>query len=489
MKNLMNKNICRDRDERYMNPRKQNVLTLIRIIVDISMVMLAWWLAFFVRFETGMETPLGVPSMSLYMKLLPFIAVIWLGAFLVAGLYRRSNRHRSAILEAIDIIQSCVIAVLAFISFTYFYEEYRYSRIVIGVFALLHPAFIISGRSLVRKALRIYRKRASPRRTLIIGSGEFLESAIKMAELGEIAANDIAGVVLVGDDDQIAIGRKLAEKRRLPVFPDQSDWPSFFVEHPMQTVLVALPYKYFGWIEQTLEKIVDQVPDVKLLPDLMKFTRLAAGIELISGLPIISIHDSPMAGVQGVFKRILDIVGALVAVIIFSPVMLLIAVLVPISSRGPIFYRQERMGLDGRTFKMLKFRSMPVDAEAKSGAVFAKAGDNRATALGSFLRRTSLDELPQFFNVLAGDMSLVGPRPERPVFVNDFRRKIPGYFLRHKVKAGITGWAQVNGWRGDTSIEKRIECDLYYIQNWSLAFDIRILLLTLVRGFIHKNAY
>jgi Undecaprenyl-phosphate glucose phosphotransferase len=221
----------------------------------------------------------------------------------------------------------------------------------------------------------------------------------------------------------------------------------------------------------------------------MKLTRLAAGIELISGVPVISVHDSPLAGVQSVFKRVMDIFGALVAITLFAPIMLIVALLVPLSSPGPVFYRQERMGLDGRTFKMLKFRSMPVDAEKKTGAVFASAGDNRATWLGRFLRRTSLDELPQLFNVLLGDMSLVGPRPERPVFVNDFRRKIPGYFLRHKVKAGITGWAQVNGWRGDTSIEKRIECDLYYIQNWSLWFDFRILLLTVVRGFIHRNAY
>lgn len=472
-----------------MNPRRQNVLTLIRMGVDVLMVMIAWAMAWFIRFNTALEVPKGVPSVGLYVKLLPFIAVIWLGVFVASGFYRRSNRHRSAILEAIDIIQSSAIATLVFIAFTYFYEEYRYSRIVIGIFAVLHPLFIITGRSLVRKALRRYRKRAPARRTLIIGSGEFIDTAIRMAQLGDISSNDVAGVILIGDDDQMEIGRKIAAQRSLTVFPDQSDWPTFFVEHPMQTVLVALPYKNFGWIEEKLEKIADQVPDVKLLPDLMKFTRLAAGIELISGVPVISIHDSPLAGVQGIFKRALDIFGALVAILLFSPIMIALAILVPMSSPGPIFYRQERMGLDGRTFKMLKFRSMPVDAEKKTGAVFATAGDDRATWLGKFLRKTSLDELPQFFNVLSGDMSLVGPRPERPVFVNDFRRKIPGYFLRHKVKAGITGWAQVNGWRGDTSIEKRIECDLYYIQNWSLGFDIRILLLTFVRGFIHKNAY
>ena len=472
-----------------MNPRKQNVLTLIRMMVDLFMVMAAWGVAWFVRFYGGIEVTRGVPSTVLYLKLLPFIAVIWLAVFAASGFYRRSNRHRSAIIEAIDVIQSCAVATLAFITFTYFYEEYRYSRITISIFAVLHPIFIITGRSIVRKALRIYRKRSPARRTLIIGSGEFIETAIRMAQLGDVAANDIAGIILVGDPDQVESGRKIAARKGYALFEDQTDWVSFFVEHPMQTVVVALPYKNFSWIDEQLEAIANQVPDVKLLPDLMKFTRLAAGIELISGVPVISIHDSPLAGVQGVFKRALDIFGSLVALVIFSPIMLVVGVLVPLSSPGPVFYRQERMGLDGRTFMMLKFRSMPVGSENKTGAVFATAGDNRATWLGRFLRRTSLDELPQFFNVLAGDMSLVGPRPERTVFVNDFRRKIPGYFRRHKVKAGITGWAQVNGWRGDTSIEKRIECDLYYIQNWSLGFDIRILLLTFVRGFIHKNAY
>lgn len=453
------------------------------------MVCVAWIIAYYLRFYAGFEAPKGLPEPVLYFKLLPFIAVIWFVVFTSFGFYRRSNRHRSAILEAIDILQSSAMATLAFIAFSYFYEEYRYSRFVVMLFAMVHPVLLVLGRSLVRKALRWYRRKATPRRTLIIGAGEFLDTAITMSQLGDVAANDIAGVVLVGDDEQNQIGRAICEARKYKIIPVQTDWTGFFVDHPMQTVVIALAYKNFSWIETHLEQIADQVPDVKLLPDLLKFTRLAAGIELISGVPVISIHDSPLAGVQGIVKRLIDILGAIVALLIFSPVMIFTAILVKLSSPGPILYRQERMGIDGKTFGILKFRSMPVDAETKTGAVFATPGDNRATPIGSFLRKTSLDEMPQFLNVLMGDMSLVGPRPERPIFVNDFRRKIPGYFLRHKVKAGITGWAQVNGWRGDTSIEKRIECDLYYIQNWSLWLDFKIILLTIVRGFIHKNAY
>ncbi len=472
-----------------MSPQRQNILTLIRICFDLSAVTLAWILSYYFRFYGGLEVTRGVPDATLYLKLLPFIGVIWLSVFFVFGFYRRSNRHRSAVVEAIDILQSCLMATIAFIAFTYFYEEYRYSRLVIVIFGVIHPFFIVFGRSLLRKALRIYRRRAAPRRTLLVGGGDLLESAIEMSQMGDVAPNDIAGVILVGDQAQINIGQDVCLKRGYRVFESQQDWAGFFVANPMQTVVMAIPYNAFGWIEANLEGIANQVPDVKLLPDLMKFTRLASGIELISGVPVISIHDSPLAGVQGVVKRGIDIVGAALALVILTPLLLLISLLVKISSPGPILYKQERMGLDGQTFDMLKFRSMPVGAEQSTGAVFAKASDNRATPIGRILRRTSLDELPQFFNVLNGEMSLVGPRPERPIFVNDFRRNIPGYFLRHKVRAGITGWAQVNGWRGDTSIEKRIECDLYYIQNWSLRLDIKIILLTIVRGFVHKNAY
>jgi len=200
------------------------------------------------------------------------------------------------------------------------------------------------------------------------------------------------------------------------------------------------------------------------------------------------IDEAPLDFRRGI-KRIIDILFSALLLIIASPLLLLIAILVKLSSRGPVFYRQERMGLNGLNFKMLKFRSMPVNAEAESGAVWAKAGENRATGVGAFLRKTSLDELPQFINVLKGDMSVVGPRPERPVFIEEFRGKVPKYMLRHKMKAGITGWAQVNGWRGDTSIEKRIEFDLYYIQNWSLRLDLKIMLMTLWRGFVNENAY
>jgi exopolysaccharide biosynthesis polyprenyl glycosylphosphotransferase len=211
-------------------------------------------------------------------------------------------------------------------------------------------------------------------------------------------------------------------------------------------------------------------------------------VEEFDGLPLVNLQDSPLYGWNLVAKRIVDIVLSSVALLITAPVQLVLAAVVRLTSPGPILYRQERMGLDGRTFQMLKFRSMIDDAEDDTGAVWATRDDRRRTSIGAMLRLSSLDELPQLFNVLRGEMSLVGPRPERPVFIEEFRKRIPKYMLRHKVKAGITGWAQVNGWRGDTSLERRIECDLYYIEHWSLPFDLKILWLSLWKGFIHKNA-
>jgi Undecaprenyl-phosphate glucose phosphotransferase len=218
-----------------------------------------------------------------------------------------------------------------------------------------------------------------------------------------------------------------------------------------------------------------------------------AGLSLttsnLDGLPVVGLRESPHFGLNVVVKRAMDIVLSLVGIILLSPLLGLIALSVKLTSPGPIFYRQERCGLNGRSFFMLKFRSMRVDAEKQTGAVWARKDDDRRTRFGTFLRRTSLDELPQLINVLMGDMSLVGPRPERPVFIHRFKKTIPNYMARHSVKAGITGWAQVNGWRGDTSLRKRLQYDLYYITHWTPWLDFRIMWMTLFHGLVHRNAY
>jgi len=229
-----------------------------------------------------------------------------------------------------------------------------------------------------------------------------------------------------------------------------------------------------------------------VVPDLIEFATLATlrgGIGEFEGMPIISLRDTPLYGWNKVIKKVADIVLSITILLAVSPLMLIISLLIKATSKGPVFYSQERMGLDGKIFNMLKYRTMAIEAEKETGPVWAAKDDSRRTSIGAFLRKTSLDELPQFFNVLKGDMSIVGPRPEREFFILQFRDKIPKYMLRHKMKAGITGWAQVNGWRGNTSLEKRIEYDLYYIENWSLRFDLEIMWLTIWRGLVSKHAY
>ena len=255
-------------------------------------------------------------------------------------------------------------------------------------------------------------------------------------------------------------------------------------------VYAALPLSAASKIEAVAEACSIRTAHLCLVPDLFSLDLLLnSRVSDVDGLPVIHLLDEAAFDIRQVLKRTLDVAFSAVALVGLAPLLLAIAVAVKMSSPGPVFYRQERMGLNGRTFGMLKFRSMPSTPRRKAGAVWSRPGENRATPVGAFLRRTSLDELPQFLNVLRGDMSVVGPRPERPVLIEGFRHEIPGYMLRHKMKAGITGWAQVNGWRGDTSLNKRIEYDLYYIQNWSLWFDVRIMWLTLFRGFVHENAH
>ena len=226
--------------------------------------------------------------------------------------------------------------------------------------------------------------------------------------------------------------------------------------------------------------------EVKVVPDLLQFIALRARLEDLDGLPIINVNDVPLQGLNAWVKRVIDVLVSGLAVLVFAVPFGVLAALVKFTSAGPVFYRQRRMGLDGKAFTVYKFRSMYTGAEDATGPVWARDDDPRATPVGRWLRRLDFDELPQFLNVLKGDMSIVGPRPERPFFVEQFKHRIPQYMLRHKVKAGITGWAQVNGWRGNTSLEKRIEYDLYYIENWSVKLDLKIMWLTLVRGLFQR---
>jgi Undecaprenyl-phosphate glucose phosphotransferase len=305
----------------------------------------------------------------------------------------------------------------------------------------------------------------------------------------KILAHQEFGFQLVGFVDDRAGGDYMSY-RGLPVLGALAEASEIIQRERVDQLYVALPLDQHVRMLEIIETVnrdcVDV--DVKVVPDLLQFIALRAGLEDLEGVPIININDVPLQGFNAIVKRGIDIAlgGAFMSLLALP--FSLIALTIRLTSPGPVFYRQERMGLDGKAFTVFKFRSMYHDAERDTGPIWARDDDPRCTPIGRLLRRFDLDELPQLWNVLTGDMSLVGPRPERPFFVDQFKHRIPQYMLRHKVKSGITGWAQVNGWRGNTSLEKRIEYDLYYIENWSVSLDLKIMWLTLVRGVFQRTA-
>jgi Undecaprenyl-phosphate glucose phosphotransferase len=307
----------------------------------------------------------------------------------------------------------------------------------------------------------------------VIGGGALAEQVVERVREHPETGLRVVGVLWEAPQAQ--------RVRGVPVLGRYEEVRRVLEEHAVSRVIVALSREDAAHLEPLLAQLEDQLVDVSLVPDLLHVATLRSSVEDFDGLPMISLREGPLVGWAAIQKRVFDIAVSSIALLLAAPLLLLVALAIRLTSGAPVLYAQERMGLDGRVFQMLKFRTMVLDAERETGPVWARRGDARETRVGGFLRRTSLDELPQLWNVLRGDMSLVGPRPERPVFIEQFRREVPGYMLRHKVKAGLTGWAQVHRWRGDTSLHERVEHDLYYIRNWSLGLDLRILLMTLWR--------
>jgi len=321
------------------------------------------------------------------------------------------------------------------------------------------------------------------RKVLVVGAGELGQRVVQKVNLYPEIGFSVIGYL---SHDPEKVDLTLKGCRVLGLYEDLN---RVIRENDVSQVFIAVPSNAHEKLEKILTSLEEETVDIKLVPDLLRYMDLQSGIEELDGMPVINLTESPLYGWNTVLKRISDIILSGLAILITFPLMILIAIAVKLGSKGSLLYKQERMGLDRNVFLMYKFRSMKVGAENETGPVWAKEEDRRRTPVGSFLRSTSLDELPQLFNVFMGQMSLVGPRPERPVFVEEFKKSIPFYMLRLKMKAGLTGWAQVNGWRGNTSLEKRIEFDLYYIKNWSLLFDIKILFLTIWKGLINRHAY
>jgi len=461
--------------------KKHRALTSIYLINDALASNLAMLAAWFLRFRLEIVPVVkGMQHIEVYLSILPLITIVFPLAFAIQGLYHvRPTRSKAE--EWMSVAIGGVVATVILSGVLLWIRPYHqpdvvYSRATLGIFMICAILFVIAGRMLVRTVVNLrHRAGKDLDRVLIAGSGELARAVLERMRPRRELGFEIVGY-LANDEplEGLACLGRVEDAERV------------IEEHSIDHVFVALPH---GAAQSLLERLTRSVVSIHVVPDLLQFMVLRSRVEDLEGLPTINLSETPLEGWSRFVKRGFDLAVAIAALVLFSPLMLLVALAIWIEDRGPIFYRQIRMGLDGKPFEIVKFRSMRVGAENESGAKWAERDDPRRTRVGKLIRAWSLDELPQLSNVLVGDMSIVGPRPERPQFVQQFRAEFPHYMLRHKVRAGITGWAQVHGWRGNTSVRMRIEHDLYYIENWSLMLDVKILFMTVVHGLRHENAY
>jgi Undecaprenyl-phosphate glucose phosphotransferase len=477
-----------------MMRRYNRLLVVFYVLTDALLGMAAFGLAYVVRFQSGL-IPVwkGIPPFGEYVALLPFVGLLVPVTFHVQGLYRL-RRGRSRVDDFFAVFVGSILAVVVGVMGTLYYRTYylpkelkdagvfEVAQLVWLLFLIINVALAFTSRELVREALeRRWRAGIGLKRVLIAGASDLgrlvADKVLEHRELGF----KVVGFVDDRTGDHIGY-------RGLPLLGALTDADEIIRRERIDHVYVALPLDEHVKMLNLVEATNREGVDVHVVPDLLQFIALRARLENLDGVPIISLNDVPLRGFNSLLKRAIDVAVSGTALVGFSVPFLIVAALIRRTSSGPVFYRQERMGLDGKAFEVYKFRSMYEGAEDTTGPIWAREDDPRCTPVGRWLRRFDVDELPQLWNVFRGDMSIVGPRPERPYFVEQFKHRIPQYMLRHKVKAGITGWAQVNGWRGNTSLEKRIEYDLYYIENWSVGLDLKIMWLTLLKG-IQKHAY
>jgi exopolysaccharide biosynthesis polyprenyl glycosylphosphotransferase len=468
------------------------------LLCDILGILVAYFYAYFFRFY-GYIIPVdplkGIPPLSSYLAVFPLFLGLHLLIFYFQGFYR-TRLKRPQIDDSLLVMLNTVLTVLvvmAVLNYLYAYSQgaaplFRMTFKISHGFLAVYFISVVVLVSFLRYQIYFFMKRRFARglnlqNILIVGAGEMGRTLAQKLR----AYKDLGFIVKGFLDDNLAPGEKVQVDGGVEVLGKISDLDEILSRGGISEVYVALDLKNYSQILETLKVVHKHIVNVRLIPDLFQLLTLKADIQDLDGVPVISIDDVSLRGFNRVLKRAVDIVVSFLSLVLLSPLLLLVAVLIKLTSRGPVFYLQERMGLDGRSFTMVKFRTMVCDAEKETGPVMCRPDDPRITRFGRFLRKYSLDELPQLINVLKGEMSLVGPRPERPSFVREFADRIPKYMLRHKVKSGITGWAQVHGLRQDTSIEKRLEYDFFYIQNWSLGLDLKIIWMTLRRGFIDPN--
>lgn len=462
----------------------QRYFNRLHLVLDIIVIAFSYIMAWILKFKTDVFGS-GIESISFtqYMNALYLIVPGYIILYTAFQLYT-SKRVQGRRLEFGNIIKANVIGLMIFLTALYITKQQDYSRTMIFIFFCLNIMNEVIVRMIIRICLRYMRRKGfNLKHILLVGYSRAAE-----AYIDRINANPQWGYIVRGIlDDNVERGTMY---KGVKVIGRIDNLFVILPENRLDEIAVTLGLNEYSRLEEIVNLCEKSGVHTKFIPDYNNIIPTKPYTEDLLGLPVVNIRYVPLTNTfNAIVKRIMDIVGSLFGIIVASPLMIFTAILIKLTSKGPIIYEQERIGLHNKKFKMYKFRSMTVQEESEEKTKWTTKNDSRVTGIGKIIRRTSIDELPQLFNILFGDMSLVGPRPERPYFVDKFKEEIPRYMVKHQVRPGLTGWAQVNGLRGDTSIKKRIEYDLYYIENWTIGFDIKIMFLTIFKGFINKNAY
>ncbi|MFC1667993.1 undecaprenyl-phosphate glucose phosphotransferase [Chlamydiota bacterium] len=460
------------------------IIRIATIITDVIIIFFSFLIAFLIRFKSGL-IPIhrGVFPLYMYIEAFSLSTLIIVLVFNSIGFYKKRRSYSSAFIF-VDVIKAVSIGFLIMMAMTFLYSrEFSYSRVLVILAWILSILFLTASRSILDNLERwIAYKRQEKRRVLVIGTGEMAKRLIKNLRLNPFLGYEVAGIVAENEQQ----GRNFIYGKK--VLGPLSSCGNILSSQKVHEAVLTIPNMGHQDIVKLIMECEKNMVRFKMIPDIFEIITSCVEVDNIDGVPLFGLREFPLEKPMNRFmKRFFDITGSLIGLLLASPFFLLIGYLIKKDSVGGIFYRQTRIGQDGKEFEIIKFRTMLLDAEKQSGPVWAKRGDPRRTRVGAVLRRFNVDELPQLINVFKGNMSLVGPRPERPHFVKEFKENVPRYMSRHIIKSGMTGWAQVNGLRGDTSIEQRIKYDLYYMENWSLFLDLKIVLMTVFRT--HENAY
>ena len=467
-----------------MIKENQKHFNRLQVVIDAFVIALSYFLAWVIKFYVPfLNDNVGRLPFRVYMSALLFIVPGYLILNYAFNMYTPKGMQGRR-LELSNIIKANTIGMFLFVGVLYLVKQIDFSRHVIFIFYVVNIFLETLSRNLIRLGLRQMRSKGyNQKHVLLVGYSRAAEEYID-----RILANPQWGYKVRGIlDDHIEAG---TEYKGIKVLGRIANLMVILPQNHLDEIAITLGLNEYYRLEQIVALCEKSGVHTKFIPDYNRIIPTKPYTEDILGLPVINIRYVPLSNTfNALIKRIMDLGGALAAIVLFSPVMLFSVIMIKLTSPGPLIYKQERVGLHNRNFMMYKFRSMDVQPPEEEKKAWTVKDDPRVTNFGKFMRKTSIDELPQLFNVLRGEMSLVGPRPERPFFVEKFREEIPRYMIKHQVRPGLTGWAQVNGYRGNTSIRKRIEYDLYYIENWTIGLDIKILFLTVFKGFVNKNAY